>query len=63
MNESILLVSGIIPLQINITLYTLGVMLLLLASAAVSSSEVALFSFTPEQRKIIDEAEQGALSK
>ena len=63
MNDSILLVSGMIPLQINITLYILGVMLLLLASAAVSSSEVALFSFTPEQRKKIDEAEHGALSK
>jgi gliding motility-associated protein GldE len=63
MSDSILLNIGLIPLQINITLYSLGVLLLLAASAAVSSSEVALFSFTPEQRKKIEEAENGSLYK
>jgi putative hemolysin len=42
----------------NSTLSILWVLLLLFCSAAVSSSEVALFSFSPEQRKKIDEAEE-----
>jgi putative hemolysin len=44
--------------QINSTLSIFWVLLLLFCSAAVSSSEVALFSFTPEQRKRIDEADE-----
>ena len=48
----------IIFLEINSTLSIIWVLLLLFCSAAVSSSEVALFSFTPEQRKKIDEADE-----
>jgi len=44
--------------QINSTFSILWVLLLLFCSAAVSSSEVALFSFSPEQRKKIDEADE-----
>jgi len=54
---------GLIFLQINSTMTLVVVLLLLFCSAAISSSEVALFSFTPEQRKKIDDAEQGALLK
>lgn len=54
---------GLILLQVNSPMTLVVVLLLLLCSAAISSSEVALFSFTPEQRKKIDEAENGALLK
>lgn len=54
---------GLILLQVNSTMTLVVVLLLLFCSAAISSSEVALFSFTPEQRKKIDEAENGALLK
>jgi len=54
---------GLIFLQINSTMTLVVVLLLLFCSAAISSSEVALFSFTPEQRKKIDDAEQCALFK
>ncbi len=54
---------GIILLQVNSPMTIVVVLLLLLCSAAISSSEVALFSFNPEQRKKIDEADNGALLK
>ncbi len=54
---------GSIILQVNSPMTIVVVLLLLLCSAAISSSEVALFSFTPEQRKKIDEADKGALLK
>jgi putative hemolysin len=54
---------GSIILQVNSPMTIVVVLLLLLCSAAISSSEVALFSFTPEQRKKIDEADNGALLK
>jgi gliding motility-associated protein GldE len=54
---------GYIILQVNSPMTIVVVLLLLLCSAAISSSEVALFSFTPEQRKKIDEADNGALLK
>ena len=56
MEESFLF--NFIFLQMNSTLSILWVLLLLFCSAAVSSSEVALFSFSPEQRKKIDEADE-----
>jgi putative hemolysin len=52
------LVFQIVFFQINSTLSILWVLLLLFCSAAVSSSEVALFSFSPEQRKRIEEADE-----
>jgi hypothetical protein len=42
---------GTILLQVNSPMTIVVVLLLLLCSAAISSSDVALFSFTPEQRK------------